>query len=248
MYKTSFSILATLLVLSLGAFAQNTPVPPDNFPATVGGAYQVQYVANTNLGASIINIVNAGTEGAYNGSDNPIGDSRTGNVCVNLYVFDPCEEEIACCTCPTTPNSLNSVSIASLVANPTHPPSCGAAGGPGRTSFVIKLLATLPVGFPTAGIGAGCNAGAPAGVGNSLPMTVGVAGASAMGIKAWRTTVHTGAGNQTVATTENAFAPAILVFSEREKLVSRCRFSQQNLSGIGVCNGCVTGGLAAGPR
>ena len=44
------------------------------------------------------------------------------NICVNVYTFDPAEEEIACCACLVTPNGLNSLSaVSDLTSNPLTP-------------------------------------------------------------------------------------------------------------------------------
>ncbi len=85
--------LATLVVSSV-AFGQviNIAVPD---------AFQIDYASNLNIGDSVVNITNAGT---VNGAD-PLGE-----ICANVYTFDPAEELISCCTCLVTPNGLDSLS------------------------------------------------------------------------------------------------------------------------------------------
>lgn len=110
------------LIVPVGLFAQTVSGPSD--------AFQVRYAANLNLGDSVIDLTNAGS-------------SNGANICVNVYVFDPGEEEVACCTCTVTPNGLNSMSVKALVSNTLTPAK--------PTSAVIKLLATTGT----------CNAGSP---------------------------------------------------------------------------------------
>ena len=123
---TSFA-LATIFVSSV-AYAQAVGGPPD--------AFQISYASNLNIGDSVVNLVNAGTQS---------GTDPAGRICANVYTFDPAEELISCCTCQVTPNGLNSLSaLTDLISNTLTP------GVP--TSIVIKLVATTPV----AGV---CNAG-----------------------------------------------------------------------------------------
>ena len=123
---TSFA-LATIFVSSV-AYAQAVGGPPD--------AFQISYASNLNIGDSIVNLVNAGTQS---------GTDPAGRICANVYTFDPAEELISCCSCAVTPNGLNSLSaLGDLISNTLTP------GVP--TSIVIKLVATTPVG----GV---CNAG-----------------------------------------------------------------------------------------
>src|SRR5579864_7245350 len=122
-------VLATL-ALSTVAFAQT--VGPDD-------AFQVRYASNLNIGDSVINVTNTGTA-ATAGAFGQI----SGNICVNVYTFDPAEELVSCCTCNVTPNGLQSISVkGSLTSNPLTPAI--------PTSVVIKLLASTGA----------CNASAP---------------------------------------------------------------------------------------
>src|SRR5580658_4645112 len=102
MHKQLILIFATL-ALSTAAFAQD-------------GSYQIGYAANLNIGDSVLNLSNDGALAGF------IGAGTTGNICVNVYTFDPAEEEIACCACLVTPNGLNSLSaISDLISNPLTP-------------------------------------------------------------------------------------------------------------------------------
>src|SRR5580658_3976549 len=92
MHKHLTLVLATL-ALSAAAFAQS-----DFY-------YQVGYAANLNIGDSEINVSNDGFRAGF--YPNTAG---AGNLCINVFVFDPAEEEIACCSCLVTPNGLESLS------------------------------------------------------------------------------------------------------------------------------------------
>jgi hypothetical protein len=81
---------------------------------STGGTYYVDYYAN-NAGPApddspisafdqIIRIVNVGTLGTPLTA--PVGD-----ICANIYVFDPDQEMIACCAEPITPNELDSAYV-----------------------------------------------------------------------------------------------------------------------------------------
>src|SRR6516225_3170267 len=105
--------------------------------ATGDSPYQVRYASNLTAGDSVINITNTAARGAGPGFGTSA--SVTGAICVNVYVYDPSEEVVSCCSCPLTPNGLISLSAQNdLISNPL------TRGNP--TSIVIKLLATEPVG------------------------------------------------------------------------------------------------------
>src|SRR5271166_6382749 len=131
------------LVISPVAFAQS-PTPD---------VFQVAYAHNLIVGDSVINFTNAGTLDGYDPS---------GDICVNVYAFDPAEELVSCCACQVTPNSLNSFSARDLISNTLYGGDgvgasiAGAVGRARRTrsdkpltsgfpaSLVIELVATLP--------------------------------------------------------------------------------------------------------
>src|SRR5271166_5089134 len=139
-------LLLATLALSTVAFAQT--VGPDD-------AYQVRYASNLNIGDSVINVTNTGT----NGTAGAFG-AISGDICVNVYTFDPAEELVSCCSCDVTPNALQSLSVrGSLTSNPLTPAI--------PTSVVIKLVASA---------GGGCN---PSAVTTLVP-----------GMRAWGTTIH----------------------------------------------------------
>jgi hypothetical protein len=99
----------------------------------VGNPSLISYFSNVNVGDSVINITNAGTQ-------NTAGALT--NICANVYAFSPDEQLISCCSCTVTPNALVSLSARSdLISNTLTP------GVP--TSIVVKVLATA---------GTACNA------------------------------------------------------------------------------------------
>ena len=132
-------VLALIVVFGLSANAWSrssynpyTPPPPPTPKINLPGpadTFQINFMANLNIGDSVINISNAGTQNGYH---------PDGNLCVGVYVFDPDEEMAACCSCMVTPNALMSLSGRSdLIAN--------TLTGVIPTSITVKLLATLPV-------------------------------------------------------------------------------------------------------
>ena len=214
--KTIFASIA----LSVVAFAQPN--------VTVDTPYQIRYVANLNLGDSVINITNSGARGA--GLAAGTTAATTGAICVNVYAFSPDEQMISCCSCAVTPNGLVSLSTRRDLVNNTLTPAV-------PTAIVVKLVASVPVGGSCSGSAA-----------NWGPLT--------SGMLAWGTTVHAGAtaGSPPVIT-ETAFLPATLAgpggggaldIGEIARLNQLCNFINANGSGFGVCRSCRLGGLGAG--
>ena len=208
--------LRTLLIatmVALAAYAQN--------PITADSPYQVKYASNLTIGDSVINITNTGARGAGLGFGTSA--SVTGAICVNVYVYDPSEEVVSCCSCPVTPNGLVSLSAKNdLISNPL------TRGNP--TSIVIKLLATEPVG----------------GTCNNSALLAGTPTFTA-GMAAWGTALHanTSAAAGTYAVTESAFTPATLSDGEVARLAYGCGAVANVGSGFGTCNSCRLGGLGA---
>jgi hypothetical protein len=103
----------------------------------------------------VINITNSGAIGAGLG----FGTSAavTGAICANVYVYDPSEEVVACCSCPVTPNGLVSLSAQKdLIVNPLtrgNPTACPTGHTPPSKARALKagivllahiLLVTTP--------------------------------------------------------------------------------------------------------
>lgn len=92
-----FTCLAIALVLTATVWAQQ---PADTF--------KVDYFANANSGLlydGALRITNPGTSG--------------GNICANIYVFSPDQQENECCSCFVSPNGFRTLSVArDLASNP----------------------------------------------------------------------------------------------------------------------------------
>ena len=192
--KFTYLTAATLLV-SVGAFGQIVAPEAD-------GVYQVRYAANLNFGDSFINFTNTGVLGGFDPG---------GNICANVYVIDPAQEVVGCCSCPLTPNHLKSISVRNdLISNLLTP------GVP--TSVTVAVLASIS-----------CN---PAGV-NAQNLV--------RGLKSWGTTIHATPVAGVYNTTETAFEKSELSASELSKLTLYCGFIQANGSGFGICKSCKQG-------
>ena len=184
--------------------------PADPSRVTVAGSVvaiisnQVKYFPNLNVGDAYVDITNSGASG--------------GNLCANVYTFDPAEELISCCTCTLTPNALQSLSVLkSLISNPLTPAI--------PTSVTVKILATAGT----------CNASL-INANNLAP-----------GLLAWGTALHAAPTTPvTYGVTETAFSPAILSLTDFAQISSTCGFIQSNGSGFGICKGCAAGGLGSG--
>jgi hypothetical protein len=216
-----FSFVFATLAMSAVAFGQ-----------TQDGAYQLGYAANLNAGDSVINITNDGARAGFSGTN------TAGNICVNVYTFDPQEEELACCSCLVTPDGLNSLSAKSDLTNNLLTPAI-------PTSIVIKLVASVPA---TDLIGAYtiCNPAAAttgvtpgAGAGNNL------ANSLQTGMLVWGTTLEPAASPGTYSPVNVGFLNGVLGFSsEQSDLTTVCNFIQSNGTGFGICNSCRLGALS----
>src|SRR5438046_726827 len=127
MHLTKLTLAALSLATAFAAPVQG-PLPTDHF-------FQIRYASNLTAGDSVVNITNAGSNGApLNG---PGFGGSVGNVCVNVYAFSPDEQLISCCSCLITPNGLVSLSVNNdLISN--------TLTGVRPNSVVIKLLSTKP--------------------------------------------------------------------------------------------------------
>ena len=209
------NVLLAAAFTSIAAFAQN--------PISADSPFQVRYAANLNIGESYINITNTGANGAA--LLGPGFGAQSGNICVNVYAFDPGEELISCCSCLVTPDQTVNLGVNRDLTVKT-------LTGVVPTSVTVKLLATLA---GTNGSGTSCTNSAAA-VG---PTTTGVAG-----LAAWGTSLHaspTGGYD----TTETAFTPATLSAGEAASIGGRCASILGNGSGFGICNSCRAGALGA---
>jgi hypothetical protein len=244
MHKHLTLILATFAISAGAAFGQHV----------AQGAYAIGYAANLNIGDSVVNLSNGGVQGGFIGAT--FGNGTTpaptiGNICVNVYAFDPAEEEIACCACLVTPNGLDSLSAqADLISNPLTPAI--------PTSIIIKLVASEPAVDKT-GAFTQCNpatvvrnfGGEPYYLGPTVPTGDPDKGFLALGMTAWGTTLEPDATPGTYSPVNVPFlydplgAPSA---SELSALTSVCNFIQSDGSGFGICKSCQTGALAGAKK
>ena len=190
------NMLLAALAFSTVAFSQIVVAPAD--------AYQVRYAANLAIGDSFINLTNTGVQGGFD---------PAGNICANVYVIDPAQEVLACCSCPLTPNHLKTLSVKNdLTSNLLTP------GVP--TSVSVALLASNQITCNASGVNAG----------NLVA-----------GLRAWGTTIHATPVAGSYAVTETEFAKSDLSASELSKLTLYCGFIQANGSGFGICKSCKQG-------
>jgi len=215
-------VLATL-ALSAAAFAQS-----DFY-------YQVGYAANLNIGDSEVNLSNDGFRAGF--YPNTAG---AGNLCANVFVFDPQEEEVACCSCLITPNGLMGLSakadLISDVLTPAIP-----------TSIVIKITSTVP-GTSTGTVYNVCNPALAAlgtsGTVSTVPQTL------ETGLLAWGTTLEP-------AQTAGTYSPVNVPFingsfnttagangGEIGELSYVCAFVVTEGSSYGQCKSCTAGALS----
>ncbi len=204
------------------AFAVLTVLPLTN-PGLFSDAYQIGYAANLNIGDSVVNITNAGYYGGF------VNAGTSGNICVNVYTFDPQEEEIGCCACLVTPNGLNSLSVKQdLISNNLTPAI--------PTSVVIKLVATSPA----PGLTSVCN---PALVAPGASLVTPTPNTLAPGMTAWGSTLEPAATAGTYGPVGVPFLSKALGISEMTALTQVCNFIQANGSGFGICKSCRLGAL-----
>ena len=206
------NVFLAALFSSVAAFAQTADAP-----------FQVRYAANLTIGESYINITNTGANGAA--LLGPGFGTQSGNICVNVYAFDPGEELISCCSCLVTPDQTVNLGVNRDLTVKT-------LTGVVPASVTVKLLATLA---GTNGSGTSCT--------NSAA-TVGATTTGVAGLAAWGTTLH---ANPTGGydTTETSFTPATLSAGEAASIGGRCAAILGNGSGFGICNSCRAGALGA---
>jgi hypothetical protein len=214
------NVLLVALVFSVAAFAQ--------LPVALDTAYPVRYAANLSGGDSYFDLQNTGAQG-----DSPLGPNGipgingvTGNICVNIYAFDPNEELVSCCSCLITPGAtvhltaLNDLASASLSATGVAP-----------LSISVELVESL-AGAGGSGTSCANSAALTSVTSTTFPLVDGP-----NGMAAWGTTIHPDAA-PVYLTTETPFTPATLTTNHLNSLTGRCAFYIGNLSGHGICSGC----------
>jgi hypothetical protein len=187
----------------------------------IGDPFQVSYAADLNIGESYIDIANTGTNGAP--LLGPGLGAASGNICVNVYAFDPAEELISCCSCLVTPDQTVNLGVVRDLTSKT-------LTGVVPTSVTLKLLVTLA---------------GPGGGGNSCTNTAATASLATLanGGAAWGTTLHATPTAGSYATTERTFTGATLSAGELASITGRCAAVIGNGSGFGVCSSCKSGAL-----
>jgi hypothetical protein len=228
--NSSITLIFGTLAASAVAFAQLGPA------FTPTDAFQIGYAANLNIGESVLNMSNSGWQGGFINAVPP----TVGNICANVYIFDPQEEEISCCSCLITPNGLNSIPLSTLTLNTLTPAI--------PTSIIVKLLASQP-GTNIAGAFMTCNASGVAlpttlvtNPTASAPYAAGQTGYLAGGLIAWGTTIEPQVAGYNVVSVD--YKKEMLSASELSALVTTCGFVQTEGSGFGVCPACANTGLS----
>jgi hypothetical protein len=215
--------LLTAALVSAVALAQdsNALLPAD--------AFQVRYASNLNKGDSFVNITNTGS--ATEEEVIVVPGFGAGNICANVYVFDPSEEMVGCCSCLLTPNALVSLSVQGDLISNTLSPST-------PTAVVIKLVASSTLGAAEGTSGTQCDP-------TSIESGFGESGTYLVpGMRAWGTTLHALPGTPTTyGLTESRFLDGGLSEAELAHLTSFCGFINSNGSGFGICKSCRSGGL-----
>ncbi len=228
MHLPSVVAIFTIAMVANCQTTSTTPTPAPAPPVTLDGPYQVRYATNLNAGESYIHIVNTGLNGAPVSGPN-FGGS-TGNICVNMYVIDPNEELIGCCSCMVTPNQtvILGVNQNFLGAKNSLPAV--------ESALTIKLLGSNPGA-------ANCNNSA----GQVTTSTLLAGGYIAFG-----TTLHSTPISGVFNETEGPFLPVRLLTtdpnSELVSLSGRCASLQGNSPAFGVCASCRPGAAAAAPK
>jgi hypothetical protein len=186
-------------------------------------AFLVKYAANLNIGESYIDITNTGANGAP--PQGPGFGANVGNLCVNVYTFDPAEELVSCCSCLVTPDQTVNLGVNRDLISKT-------LTGSVPTSVTVKLLSSLAGGDGTS---TNCS--------NSAA-TVATANL-ASGLAAWGTTLHADPRAGVYDTTEAPFTRSTLSIGELATLGGRCISIVGNASGFGICSSCRAGALGA---
>jgi hypothetical protein len=188
-------------------------------------SYLVKYAANLNIGESYIDITNTGANGCS--LLGPGYGTTSGNICANVYAFDPGEELISCCSCLVTCDQTVSLGVNSDLTAKT-------LTGVVPTSVTVKVLSSLAGGD---GTGTSCTNSAAAVTSARL----------AGGLAAWGTTLHATPAAGRYDTTEAPFTGSTLSQGELNSIGGRCAFILGNGGGFGVCKSCRAGTLGALP-
>ncbi len=204
------------LLVVLGVLALLLPV------AAPAQTYYVDYFSNnfTAPEDGVVRIVNVGQGG--NPLTTPVGD-----ICANIYVFDPNQEMAECCAERLTPNELDSADVFLQLTSNTLTPALLNAG-------VIKIVLTpVPTG--------GCN---PATAFSGPDATLG----SVWGTHPQRDLIVGAPGGAFIFPflTETEKQPRPLSASEQTFLPMACSMTLYLGSGFGRCTSTVSGDIGSG--
>jgi len=110
--------LCSILAIAVAVVALGAAASAQSFSWTLHGA-----AAGAALPGDLLKVnyfANANTAGAPDGTvriSNP--GSPTGNLCAQIYVFDPYQEMSECCACLVTPDGLRTLSVdTDITSNP----------------------------------------------------------------------------------------------------------------------------------
>jgi len=188
------------------------------YGATPPDAYQVAYQANLTPGLIDFSHVNITNVGNFGTSTTIGGHDANDSICANLYVFDPAQELIDCCTCLLTPNDLQTISASQLTA-------AGITGIP-PSAITVGLLASQPV----------------AGACDATAVTT---ASLVTGMRAWATVVHHNPTLTGYDLTEIPFTDSPLGAAELVKMTTYCAYIEADGSLSGICKSCASGAAGA---
>ncbi len=239
----------------------------NSFGSGVEDAFQVTYVSQLNNADTVINISNAGTVAGITpltGVGVPAGD-----LCVNIYIYTPDQQQVGCCSCRVTHNEI----VYQNLGGPTEsasaswgvPTQYGGSGVPGLlwnttygpglypfNSAVVKLIATNP------NDAVGCN-NIPYNAATSTSGNITAASITATdlapGMAVWSTHPHPTNGASIPGPNGTVLLPVHIAETDAQSkglslgeltgLTSLCTNIQANSSGRGQCS-CPTENLAGG--
>ena len=187
MFRT-LSVLAGLV--GVAAILSAQAIDPDTF--------KVNYFSNigTGLAPSQVQLTNVGTSG--------------GNICADIYVFDPNQELQECCSCRLTPDGLRTLGIGPIGGDIAANPLTGQ--DPPLLNGSIEIVSS-------------------SGTCSDSGLTIPVSPKPIPGLRAWATHLN-GPG----LTTETEFTDAGLSAVELGRLASACAAIKLVGSGKGVCS------------
>lgn len=151
------------------------------------------------------------------------GFSPAGDLCANIYVFNPDRTQVECCSCKVSPDGLR---IFSVNTDLTSTPASGPAFLPQRGAIKI-VSSAVPANGLCSNLVVAPNGTITVPVASTAYTPSGLLGS-------WITHVNE-AGNGTYSVSETNFFPAFLAATELTKLQAQCDNIVINGSGAGIC-------------